>query len=112
MKRIRYEVSGIDCAACGNDIERRMYKLPSIYECRVNFITEKITVVLDDEILPPEELAQNLNKLSPNKLTLLKMSELNLTESEIDTLRQEKEQKNNKVDIKQLIFGKKRSSRR
>jgi len=112
MKRIRYEVSGIDCAACGNDIERRMSKLPSIYECKVNFITEKITVVLDEEILSPEELAQNLNKLSPNKLKLLKIVEQKLTETEIESLIKEKEEKNNRVDIKQLIFGKKRSNRR
>lgn len=50
--KIRYNIQGLDCPNCAAKLENLLQGKPGIAACKINFITEKMTVESD---LPQEE---------------------------------------------------------
>lgn len=42
--RKKYQISGLDCAACALKVERKVSALSFVDECTVNFVTQTMTV--------------------------------------------------------------------
>lgn len=48
MKAV-FKLEGLDCANCAAKIENEVSKIPGVQEANVAFMTQKMTVVADDE---------------------------------------------------------------
>jgi len=47
MKRI-YRLDGLDCAHCAAKLEAAAGKLPGVLDAHINFLTQKLTLELED----------------------------------------------------------------
>ena len=47
MKKYEYEIAGLDCAACANEIQEGLNKNPEIKNANVNFAKMKLTYETD-----------------------------------------------------------------
>ena len=43
-----FRIRNLGCAACAAKIERKIRTLPGVFEARVNFMTQKLTLQADD----------------------------------------------------------------
>ncbi|NFG63487.1 heavy metal translocating P-type ATPase [Clostridium sp. CMCC3677] len=50
IKTYNLKVEGMTCSACANRVERVTKKLEGVQESNVNFATEKITIVVDEDL--------------------------------------------------------------
>ena len=48
MKKYEFEIAGLDCAACANEIQEGLNKNPEIKNANVNFAKMKLTYETDD----------------------------------------------------------------
>ena len=48
MKKI-YRLEDLDCAVCAGKMEHAISKIDGVQEVNVNFLTQKLTLVADDE---------------------------------------------------------------
>ena len=48
MKKV-YLLEDLDCAHCAEKIEKEVAKLDGVTECKVTFLTQKLTVAVEDE---------------------------------------------------------------
>ncbi len=55
-----YRVHNLDCAACAAKLERAIKKVDGISDASVNFLTQKITLDMDDNRL--DEVIKNVVK--------------------------------------------------
>ena len=46
--RKSYKLDEIDCANCAQKLEDQIKKLPGVQDAKVNFLTQKLTLVADD----------------------------------------------------------------
>ena len=51
-----YAIKGLDCASCASKIEKKVAGLKGVTSIRVNFLTQKLTLEADENII--DELAQ------------------------------------------------------
>jgi Cu+-exporting ATPase len=63
MKKITIPVSGMDCASCAMNIERRLKKLKGVEEANVNYATEKASVDYDEKKTGPKEFKDAIEGL-------------------------------------------------
>ena len=47
MKKYEYEIAGLDCATCANEIQEGLNKNPEIKNANVNFAKMKLTYETD-----------------------------------------------------------------
>ncbi|NFG23720.1 heavy metal translocating P-type ATPase [Clostridium botulinum] len=50
IKTYNLKVEGMTCSACANRVERVTKKLQGVQESNVNFATEKLTIVIDEDV--------------------------------------------------------------
>ena len=62
MRTDIYKIEGMHCAACSAAVERVVSKLNGVTSCRVNLITEKMTVSYNDNILSFEDFEAAVKK--------------------------------------------------
>ena len=94
MKKYEYEIAGLDCAACANEIQEGLNKNPEIKNANVNFAKMKLTYETDT--LSKEEIEKIVQSIEP---------EVELLEA----LKNEKAQKENRkklwLHILRLVIG-------
>ncbi|NFN19124.1 copper-translocating P-type ATPase [Clostridium botulinum] len=50
MQKKSFKINGMTCSACANRVERVTKKLQGVQESNVNFATEKLTIVVDEDV--------------------------------------------------------------
>lgn len=100
MKKYEYEIAGLDCAACANEIQEGLKKNPEIKNANVNFAKMKLTYETDT--LSKEEIEKIVQSIEP-EVDLLEVN------SKSKDLKNEKAQKENRkklwLHILRLVIG-------
>ena len=100
MKKYEYEIAGLDCAACANEIQEGLNKNPEIKNANVNFAKMKLTYETDT--LSKEEIEKIVQSIEPE----VELLEAN---SKSKDLKNEKAQKENRkklwLHILRLVIG-------
>lgn len=100
MKKYEYEIAGLDCAACANEIQEVLNKNPEIKNANVNFAKMKLTYETDT--LSKEEIEKIVQSIEPE----VELLEVN---SKSKDLKNEKAQKENRkklwLHILRLVIG-------
>ncbi len=100
MKKYEFEIAGLDCAACANEIQEGLNKNPEIKNANVNFAKMKLTYETDT--LSKEEIAKIVQSIEPE----VELLEVN---SKSKDLKNEKAQKENRkklwLHILRLVIG-------
>jgi len=63
MKKITIPVSGMDCASCAANIERRLKKLEGVKSANVNFATNRATVEYEERVSAPGDFKEAIESL-------------------------------------------------
>lgn len=63
MRQQTLSVKGMHCASCSVIIAKKLKKLLGIYNCEVNFATEKATINFDESQISIEQMNHEINKL-------------------------------------------------
>ena len=90
MKKYEYEIAGLDCAACANEIQEGLNKNPEIKNANVNFAKMKLTYETDT--LSKEEIEKIVQSIEP-EVDLLEVN------SKSKDLKNEKAQKENRKKL-------------
>ena len=100
MKKYEYEIAGLDCAACANEIQEGLNKNPEIKNANVNFAKMKLTYETDT--LSKEGIEKIVQSIEPE----VELVEVN---SKSKDLKNEKAQKENRkklwLHILRLVIG-------
>lgn len=100
MKKYEYEIAGLDCAACANEIQEGLNKNPEIKNANVNFAKMKLTYETDT--LSKEGIEKIVQSIEP-EVDLLEVN------SKSKDLKNEKAQKENRkklwLHILRLVIG-------
>lgn len=100
MKKYEYEIAGLDCAACANEIQEGLNKNPEIKNANVNFAKMKLTYETDT--LSKVEIEKIVQSIEPE----VELLEAN---SKSKDLKNEKAQKENRkklwLHILRLVIG-------
>lgn len=100
MKKYEFEIAGLDCAACANEIQEGLNKNPEIKNANVNFAKMKLTYETDT--LSKEEIEKIVQSIEPE----VELLEAN---SKSKDLKNEKAQKENRKElwlhILRLVIG-------
>lgn len=100
MKKYEFEIAGLDCAACANEIQEGLNKNPEIKNANVNFAKMKLTYETDT--LSKEEIEKIVQSIEPE----VELLEVN---SKSKDLKNEKAQKENRkklwLHILRLVIG-------
>lgn len=100
MKKYEYEIAGLDCATCANEIQEGLNKNPEIKNAYVNFAKMKLTYETDT--LSKEEIEKIVQSIEP-EVDLLEVN------SKSKDLKNEKAQKENRkklwLHILRLVIG-------
>ena len=100
MKKYEYEIAGLDCAACANEIQEGLNKNPEIKNANVNFAKMKLTY--ETNTLSKEEIEKIVQSIEP-EVELLEVNSKN------KDLKNEKVQKENRkklwLHILRLVIG-------
>ena len=101
MKKKAYTLSGIDCANCALKIEDALNKLNGVYTSNLSFMTQKLIILFDEEVLNEEKIESTI-KRTIYGVRITSKTELSITPKDIE----ESQKPKNKV--KRIIFGKKK----
>ncbi|USN54023.1 MAG: copper-translocating P-type ATPase [Candidatus Nomurabacteria bacterium] len=63
VQQINFHVSGMHCASCAANIQRRLKKLPGVKEATVNYGNHQAAVSFDPHATPEYEIGQTVAKL-------------------------------------------------
>ena len=100
MKKYEYEIAGLDCAACANEIQEGLNKNPEIKNANVNFAKMKLTYETDT--LSKEGIEKIVQSIEPE----VELLEVN---SKSKDFKNEKAQKENRkklwLHILRLVIG-------
>lgn len=100
MKKYEYEIAGLDCATCANEIQEGLNKNPEIKNANVNFAKMKLTYETDT--LSKEGIEKIVQSIEPE----VELLEVN---SKSKDLKNEKAQKENRkklwIHILRLVIG-------
>ena len=100
MKKYEYEIAGLDCATCANEIQEGLNKNPEIKNANVNFAKMKLTYETDT--LSKEGIEKIVQSIEPE----VELLEVN---SKSKDLKNEKAQKENRkklwLHILRLVIG-------
>lgn len=61
MKTYRYQMKGLDCAACASNLEYEIGKLEGVHDVSISFMTEKFTFSCDES--QKEEVMKQIKKV-------------------------------------------------
>ncbi|NFR87874.1 MULTISPECIES: heavy metal translocating P-type ATPase [unclassified Clostridium] len=62
IKVYNLKVEGMTCSACANRVERVTKKLQGVQESNVNFATEKLTIVVDEDVIGYSDIKTAVEK--------------------------------------------------
>ncbi len=96
-----YPIKGMHCASCVRVIERSLSKTPGIKDASVNLATEKATVIYDDTLCGPTEIASAVSNVGYTAL-------IEQTKDDEDSEKKEKEKELKKLKVKvvtSLVLG-------
>lgn len=67
MKKV-YRLQDLDCANCAAKMERAINKLPGVEEAVISFLTQRMTIVAEEENLPEilNQAQKAISKVEPN----------------------------------------------
>lgn len=67
MKKV-YRLQDLDCANCAAKMERAINKLPGVEEAVISFLTQRMTIVADEEKLPEilQQAQKAISKVEPS----------------------------------------------
>jgi len=47
--KIKFDITGLDCANCALELERSIKKVNGVKDCHINFIMESMDIVIDGD---------------------------------------------------------------
>ena len=97
MKKKRYKLNGVDCAACGLKIEDKLTKLDGIYFSSYTFMTERLDVLFDENIISEDKI-ENVIVNIISDVKIVRKTDLEVTPEDIKLT----QKKNDKV--KMILF--------
>ena len=97
MKKKRYKLNGVDCAACGLKIEDKLTKLDGIYFSSYTFMTERLDVLFDENIISEDKIENVIVNLISD-VKIVRKTDLEVTPEDIKLT----QKKNDKV--KMILF--------
>lgn len=59
---IRFKVTGIDCANCATEFERKIQKVKGVINASISFMTERLEVEIEEE--KSEEILKQIEKIA------------------------------------------------
>ncbi|MBY6837648.1 cadmium-translocating P-type ATPase [Clostridium botulinum] len=62
IKTYNLKVEGMTCSACANRVERVTKKIGGVQESNVNFATEKLTIVIDEDVIGYSDIKTAVEK--------------------------------------------------
>lgn len=62
MKHYTFAIEGMTCSACAKRVEKVTSKLSGVESSSVNFATEKLSIVVDEDQLTPIQIKQSVEK--------------------------------------------------
>ena len=62
MRKEKYDITGMHCAACSASVERVTRKLPGVERSDVNLTTEIMTICYDESQVTPEQITAKVEK--------------------------------------------------
>lgn len=68
MKNYKYNILGIDCANCANELEDKLNKIKGIDKLNINFMTQKLTFQCEEDELENilKEIKKTIKKHEPD----------------------------------------------
>lgn len=63
MKKISFPITGMHCASCAVNIQRRLAKTPGVSEANVNYANEQATVEFDEKVCSENHLGNAVHSL-------------------------------------------------
>jgi Cu+-exporting ATPase len=63
LQRASLRISGMNCAACVNRVEKRLRNLPGVYDATVNLTAEKAVIDYDDSMIQVGEIKQAVEEI-------------------------------------------------
>lgn len=58
--KIKFDITGLDCANCALELERSIKKLDGVVDCHINFIMESMELSINKD---KDTVLNNINKL-------------------------------------------------
>ena len=101
MKKKSYKLNGVDCANCGIKIEDKLNKLEGVYFSGYTFMTERLNVLFDENIITEEKIESTIIN-TINGVKIVRKMDLEVTMEDIK-LTQKKSDK-----VKMILFRKRR----
>lgn len=67
MKKV-FKLEELDCANCAAKMEDAINKMDSVNSCRVNFMTQKLTIDIDDDKFDAtmDDVQKAISKVEPD----------------------------------------------
>ena len=69
MKEVRFQVTGMSCAACSARIEKVLGKMDGVEEANVNLATETTTVQYDSKRVAAQDIKEKVEKIGYGVVT-------------------------------------------
>ena len=101
MKKKCYKLNGVDCANCGIKIEDKLNKLDGVYFSGYTFMTERLNVLFDENIIAEEKIEDTIVSTIKG-VKIVRKLDLEVTMEDIKLT----QKKNDKV--KMIFFRKRR----
>ena len=79
MKKEKFDIEGMTCAACQANITRAVKKLDGIKEVNVNLLSNSMSVEYDDNILNSDIIAGTVNGIGYKAISAQKNAQENMT---------------------------------
>jgi len=92
MKKTCYKLKGVDCANCALKIEDKVNKLNGVYFSEYTFMTERINVLFDENVVNEEKI-ENTIVNTINGVKIVRKMDLEVTIEDIKLT----EKKNDKI---------------
>lgn len=62
MTKLRFQIKGIRCQSCAFLIEEELKSQNAVLQAKVDFATQKATVIFDETQIGQEEILQSVNR--------------------------------------------------
>jgi len=63
MKKLRYKIIGMSCAACATSIDRSLKSLAGVGNVSINYLTNILEIEIDEQIVSIETIIRSVEAL-------------------------------------------------
>jgi Cu+-exporting ATPase len=84
LQRASLRISGMNCAACVNRVEKQLRNLPGVYDATVNLTAEKAVIDYDDSMIQVGEIKQAVEEIGYRATDMASQVEMDTEKVERD----------------------------